>query len=243
MVCSSPISFLGGVSPDTGKILDRECGSVGQNISGTIFCFPYGKGSTVGSYAMYQLKLNGKAPAAVVNEVAEPIVATGAIISEIPMVDGVDISLLRTGDSMRVDADAGEVEVEAVQERHVVTGIVKRKGDVLLLRRSAKVGSFAGRWAGVSGFIKEQETEEEAALREMEEETGLRHVLPARRLDPMKFRDQDIVWCVHPFLFEINRESVQIDWEHDAYEWVPIEKLPDYETVPGLQRVISKLLC
>ena len=59
VVCSCPVSFLGGVDPSTGKILDGECESRNQSVSNKIFCFPYGKGSTVGSYAMYQLKLNG----------------------------------------------------------------------------------------------------------------------------------------------------------------------------------------
>jgi predicted aconitase with swiveling domain/8-oxo-dGTP pyrophosphatase MutT (NUDIX family) len=241
-VCSRPVSFLGGVSPDTGIILEPECESKGQSIAGKVFCFPFGKGSTVGSYAMYQLRLNDVAPSAIVNEVAEPIVATGAIIADIPMIDGIDISLLRTGDSLRVDADGQVLEVENVQERHVVTSILRWKGRVLLLKRSPKVGSYAGRWAGVSGFIREHETDEEAALRELHEEAGLRHIRPSRRLEPMRFRDASTVWCVHPFLFEVRSGKVEIDWEHDAFEWVPLDELPRYSTVPGLESVIARLL-
>ena len=237
------MSFLGGIDPVSGRIVDPECDSRGLSISGKVFCFPFGKGSTVGSYAMYQLKLNGTAPSAIVNGSAEPIVATGAIIAEIPMVDGIDVSLLRTGDDARVDADEGTLELLNVAEKHVVTSIVRFKGRLLLLRRSNKVGSYRGQWAGVSGFIEHDEPAEKAARREMDEEVGLGKARLVRRIDPQNFRDADAVWCVHPFLFEVKEPRVRIDWEHEAYEWVLPEEVQKYATVPGLRKVIEKLLC
>ena len=72
--------------------------------------FPTGKGSTVGSYTLYRLAQNGVAPAAIINAESEPIVAVGAIISDIPMVDQVDITQLSTGDIVVVED--GMVQVE-----------------------------------------------------------------------------------------------------------------------------------
>ena len=111
IVSRKPLSFLGGVDPETGVITDAESDIRGQSIAGKILAFPRGKGSTVGSYIIYALKKNGKAPKAIIVGEAETIVATGAIISEIPMVDGVDVSKLKSGMRARVDADSGEVEV------------------------------------------------------------------------------------------------------------------------------------
>ena len=111
IVSLKPLSFLGGVDPDTGVVTDAESDIRGQSIAGKILAFPRGKGSTVGSYVVYALKKNGKAPKAIIVGEAETIVATGAIISEIPMVDGVDVSKLKSGMRARVDADSGEVEV------------------------------------------------------------------------------------------------------------------------------------
>ncbi len=111
IVSLKPLSFLGGVDPETGVITDAESDIRGQSIAGKILAFPRGKGSTVGSYVVYALKKNGKAPKAIIVGEAETIVATGAIISEIPMVDGVDVSKLKSGMRARVDADSGEVEV------------------------------------------------------------------------------------------------------------------------------------
>ncbi len=191
---------------------------------------------------MYQLKLNGKGPAAIVNSSAEPIIATGAIISEIPMVDGIDISLLRTGDELRVDACNGTLDVMNVQEKHVVTSIVRNKGKILLLKRSGKVGSYRGQWAGVSGYIEHDEDDESAARRELGEETGRARVRLSKRLEPQRFRDSDVVWCVHAFLVDVPERNIKIDWEHDSFEWVSPNDISRYPTVPGLQLIVHKLL-
>ncbi|WP_099210501.1 DUF126 domain-containing protein [Thermococcus henrietii] len=112
IVSKKPLSFLGGVDPETGIVTDAESDIRGQSIAGKILAFPRGKGSTVGSYVLYALKKNGKAPKAIIVGEAETIVATGAIIAGIPMVQGIDISKLRSGMKVKVDADSGEVEVE-----------------------------------------------------------------------------------------------------------------------------------
>ncbi len=116
IVSQKPLSFLGGVDPETGIVTDAESDIRGQSIAGKILAFPRGKGSTVGSYVIYALKKNGKAPKAIIVGEAETIVATGAIISEIPMVDGIDVSKLRSGVKVKMDADSGEVEVHETGE-------------------------------------------------------------------------------------------------------------------------------
>ena len=242
LACQTPLSFLGGVDPASGKILDPECECRGSSVAGSVLCFPYGKGSTVGSYSMYQLKVNGKAPSAIVNASAEPIVATGAIMSSIPMVDGVDVSIIRTCDDARVDADNGLVELTNVQEKSVVTGIVRHKGRILLLQRSDSVGSYRGQWAGVSGYIECGEAPEKAATRELKEELGLGSARIARSIAPERFRDGEVVWTVHAFLFDVKDERMKIDWEHKGYEWVSPEDVSKYPTVPGLQKVVCRLL-
>ncbi len=241
-MCGIPISFLGGVDTSTGKILDADCESRGKSISGKVVCFPFGKGSTVGSYAMYQLRLNGLAPAAIINSSAEPIIATGAIIADIPMVDGIDVRLLRTGDELEVDADRGIVDMTGVRERHVVTSILKDRSKILILQRSDKVGSYRRHWAGVSGFIEDGESDDEAVRREMEEEIGSNKVRLIRHGRIQCFRDGENVWCVHPFLFQTTRPKIRTDWEHRRFEWINPGDLQRYATVPGLQQVVSSLL-
>ena len=111
LVLEAPLSFLGGIDPATGRVKDRATGAFNKTVRGRVLVFPTGKGSTVGSYVIYQLKVNGKGPVAIVNETTETIVATGAIMAKIPLVDKVDIGRIRTGDRVTVDGDAGEVVV------------------------------------------------------------------------------------------------------------------------------------
>ncbi|MCX8189787.1 MAG: DUF126 domain-containing protein [Candidatus Diapherotrites archaeon] len=104
-----PISFFGGIDPDTGIIIEKGHPLEGVNIAGKILIFPHGKGSTVGSYTIYRLKKNKKAPAAMILKECETIVAIGAIISEIPCIDKIKIEKLNKITMLKVDADKAVV--------------------------------------------------------------------------------------------------------------------------------------
>jgi predicted aconitase with swiveling domain len=110
----APLSFLSGVDPDTGVIIEQGHPLRGTSISGTVLAFEYGKGSTVGSYVLYALSRNGHAPAAIINGEAEPIIVVGAIISGIPMIDRLEVPItrLRTGTWATVNGDTGELDYE-----------------------------------------------------------------------------------------------------------------------------------
>jgi predicted aconitase with swiveling domain len=114
LVSREPISFLSGVDPESGVVTEQGHPLEGRSVEGTVLAFPFGKGSTVGSYVMYALQRNGKAPAAIVNQEAEPIVATGAIIAGIPMIDRPEMAFgeLETGRSATVDGTEGSITIE-----------------------------------------------------------------------------------------------------------------------------------
>ena len=127
------LSFLGGVEASTGEIKVEN----GGNVADRILVFPRGKGSTVGSFVMYDLKAHGKSPLAIINSSAETIVATGAVISSIPMIDGIDVDLIKDGDRAVVDADSGTVELPDVVKKTVASSVVMVEGKILLLHRPA----------------------------------------------------------------------------------------------------------
>ena len=108
LVSTTPMSFYGGVNPDTGEIIENGHELKGQSVKGRVLVFPHGKGSTVGSYVMYRLARNRVAPCAIVNSNCETIVAVGAIISEIPCVDKIDIGEIRPNATVRVDGASVE---------------------------------------------------------------------------------------------------------------------------------------
>jgi len=109
LVSPEPIGLLGGVDPDTGVIIERGHALQGECVSERVLVFPTGKGSTVGSYTLLRLVRSGKAPAAIVNAESEPIVAIGAVLADIPMIDQIDINLISTGDMVAVDGERVEI--------------------------------------------------------------------------------------------------------------------------------------
>jgi len=244
MLSPMPISFLGGVNPHLGEIIDEESNIRGRSFFGKILAFPHGKGSTVGSYVIYQLKKSNVAPAAILNEKADAVVATGAVLAGIPMLHDVPIDMLAEGDRAIVNADKGVLELPEVVEKQVVTVIIRRRERILLLRRSDKVGSFQGRWAGVSGSISDDESPEEAAIRELEEETALTTdaFTFSSHVPTIHARAEQNIWKVHPFLVDIEDAEISLDWEHDKYQWVTVEEIRSYRTVPRLEDVINLLI-
>lgn len=105
LASAEAIGFLGGVDPETGVVIEQNHPLCGQCVAGRVLVFPKGKGSTVGSYTLYRLSRQGLAPAAIINARSEAIVAVGAIMAGIPMVDLVDITQISTGDEVVVDGE------------------------------------------------------------------------------------------------------------------------------------------
>jgi hypothetical protein len=114
LVTSEPICFLGGVDVTTGIITEVGHPLKGKSIAGKVLVFPTGKGSTGGSYLIYEAVNNGVGPCAMINRNVEQVTAIGCIIAEIPMVDKLDcdpVMAIKDGDIVEVDADAGIVKV------------------------------------------------------------------------------------------------------------------------------------
>jgi predicted aconitase with swiveling domain len=111
LVSTKPISFLGGVDPADGKIIEKNHDLCGQCVKDKILCFPHGSGSTVGSYVLFSLAKKNLAPKAIVNQTADPVVVVGAIIADIAMVDQIDIKQIRSGDLVEVNASKGTVKI------------------------------------------------------------------------------------------------------------------------------------
>jgi hypothetical protein len=111
LVSTTPISFLGGVDPADGKIIEKNHELCGECIKDKVLCFPHGHGSTVGSYVLYSLAKKKLAPKAIVNQTADPVVVVGAIIADVPMIDLIDIKQIKTGDLVEVDAYNGFLKI------------------------------------------------------------------------------------------------------------------------------------
>lgn len=114
VVTREAISFNGGVDNMTGIVTEPGHELEGVNIAGKVLVFLTGKGSTGGSYKIYDMVSRGTAPVAFIQVNPEPITTIGAIIGKIPVVAGLDQDptlAISNGDFIEMDADAGTVSV------------------------------------------------------------------------------------------------------------------------------------
>jgi predicted aconitase with swiveling domain len=114
IVTKEAISFNGGVDNMTGIVTEPGHELEGQNIAGKVLVFNTGKGSTGGSYKIYDMVSRGTAPLAFIQISPEAITTIGAIISSLPVAAGFDQDptvAIHNGDHIELDADAGRVTV------------------------------------------------------------------------------------------------------------------------------------
>ncbi len=127
-------------------------------------------------------------------------------------------------------------------EKHVITCFLECKGRILILRRSQAVGSFKGRWAGISGYV--ETTADEQTLVEIEEETGLcpQEVELVAKGETFTADDEGIRWVIHSYLFHVwEPDKIRIDWEHSEKRWVKPEEIDSYQTVPLLKETLTRV--
>ncbi len=231
-------SFLGGVIAATGELKVME-----GNIADKIFVFPKGKGSTVGSFVMYDLMVHGKAPAAVVNETAETIVTTGAVISSIPMVDSIDVDILEDGDKVTVNGTEGFIDIHDVKHIRVVSSAIVVGGKVLILKRPETAKSFPSNWSLVAGKIEGEEDIFQAARREIMEETQIVVDEPDVVHEKIYVREGNTIWEVYPLMYFMDSAEPILNKENVAFDWVSEDDLKKViETVPETYQVVNTML-
>jgi predicted aconitase with swiveling domain len=115
LVCRQPIGFNFGVDFETGAITEYNHELYGKSIKDKILIFPHGKGSTGGSYVVYQLAKNKTGPKAMINLTTETIIAVGAIMAGVPVMDHLEkdpLDVISSGDHVIVDAVQGMVTID-----------------------------------------------------------------------------------------------------------------------------------
>ena len=129
----------------------------------------------------------------------------------------------------------------------IVTSFITNNDKFLLLKRSEKVKSMKGLWAGVSGIIEKNETPLERAKIEIFEEVGIKEsditLLKSSdliRIESPQYKNHE--WEIFPFLFETTTTDVILNWENSEFKWINANELSNYETVPSLEKVLSNLI-
>ena len=129
----------------------------------------------------------------------------------------------------------------------IVTSFIQDNKKILILKRSKKVKSMKGLWAGISGIIEKDEIPLERAKIEIFEEVGvleneIRLIKSTKkvRINSPQYKNHE--WEIFPFLFESKKPNVKLNWENSEFRWIEIEELKNYETVPSLEKILFNLL-
>lgn len=129
----------------------------------------------------------------------------------------------------------------------IVTSFIQDEQKLLILRRSNKVKTMKGLWAGISGIIEKNEPPLTRAKIEIYEETGISEdkiklIKNAAKLRVNSPQYENHEWEIFPFLFEAKNPDIKLNWENSEYTWITIDELKNYDTVPSLEKVLQNLL-
>ena len=129
----------------------------------------------------------------------------------------------------------------------IVTSFIKDNEKLLILKRSDKVKSMKGLWAGISGIIEKNEEPLKRAKIEIFEEVGIIEdkITLVRSVKEMRINSpqyENHEWEIFPFLFEAKNPIIKLNWENSEFKWINKEELKNYETVPSLQKVLFNLV-
>lgn len=111
----------------------------------------------------------------------------------------------------------------------VALAVPKKDGEFLLLKRSQE-NSSSGEWTFPGGKIEEGESEKEAAIRELKEETGLEGKI-INSGKPYIGEGELGLWKIYPFQIKLDSKNVELDYEHSEFKWLSLEELKDHETM------------
>jgi len=114
---------------------------------------------------------------------------------------------------------------------------------LLVLKRATDV-IYAGQWRMVGGKAEEGETHYEAAMRELNEETGLEPTLFWTIPSINEFYDpnEDEVQRIPAFAAKVEKgQDITLNHEHERYKWISPDALRDYIRWPEQRRLMQLL--
>ena len=123
----------------------------------------------------------------------------------------------------------------------IATSVLKNHNEVLILRRSMKVKTMQGKWAGVSGYLEKNEDLLSRALTEIYEETQINKAdLTLRKIfDQLNVPIHDeLMIIIQPFCFVSKTRKVILDWEHSDYCWINHNEMDNFNFVPRFKEII-----
>ena len=131
---------------------------------------------------------------------------------------------------------------------NIVTSFLKNDDKVLILKRSDKVKSMKGLWAGVSGIIEKDDSSPLSRAKiEIFEETGIKReqinlLKESQQMKIISSQYKNHKWNIFPFLFKVENPEIKLNWENSEFEWIKPSSIVNYKTVQSLDKILFGLL-
>lgn len=141
----------------------------------------------------------------------------------------------------------GRIDYSRASKAAVLICFVIHKDEILILKRSDKVGFYRGKWNVVSGFLDDLKPLKEKAMEEIQEELGIQKedVSSISVKKFWEFEDSNLqkTWIVFPVLTELTRKpEIILNWENSDFKWIKTHELKKFDTVPHLRENLMKNL-
>ena len=80
---SEPLSFWGGIDPESGRIIDASHPQMGESISGKVLRMPHSRGSSSSPSVLAEALRLGTGPVAIILDRPDPMVVLGALVAQL----------------------------------------------------------------------------------------------------------------------------------------------------------------
>jgi isopentenyldiphosphate isomerase len=139
----------------------------------------------------------------------------------------------------------GRIDYSKSETSFVLTVFIKFKNEILILKRSSKVGIYPGKWSTVTGYLDEPIPLIKKILKELKEELEINEdIISSYKIgESFEFIDKKVnrTWIIFPAWVETKKKpKIKLDWEHSEYKWIKKEELGNYDTVPKLDLSLKK---
>ena len=158
----------------------------------------------------------------------------------------------------------GRINYTNSRKAVVVSVIVKYQDEILLLKRSNKVGNYKGKWNVVAGYLDDETPIKEKVLGEVKEETGIdkNHISKIKMFKPITIKDKLLnkifiayvalielksrkrskLRCASPGEARLWKPEIKLDWEHTEFKWVKPADITKFDVIPGLDKEMKIVL-
>ncbi len=125
-----------------------------------------------------------------------------------------------------------------MKTRVFTTGVVLRRGRLLILKRKDDDDSYPSVWDCVGGHFEEGESAEECMLREAREESG--QSMKIVKVGPLiEYLDAYGRAVAVPFILRPDPKKGVVPSEHSEFKWIKLSEVKDYDIVPDLARALT----